>query len=97
LKQSWTDIARVLQELIANCAIYDNSGTSALRACELSARYGYSYFDSLILTTAFEAQCELLYSEDLRDGQVLRHPALPGFGLQIINPFRAHGQINIAL
>ncbi len=32
-------------------------------------RYGFSWWDSLIVAAALEAGCEVLYSEDLQDGQ----------------------------
>jgi len=50
----------------------------ALRVYE---RYRLSWYDSLIVAAALEAQCGVLYSEDMRHGQT--------FGdLRIDNPFR---------
>jgi len=50
-------------------------------ALNLSDRYRLSWFDSLISAAAIEGQCDVLYSEDFRDGQ--------RFGeLQVENPFR---------
>ncbi len=43
----------------------------------------YSFYDSLILASAFHGGCEILYSEDLQDGQRIR-------GVQIVNPFSHH-------
>lgn len=51
--------------------------TQALR---LHTRYGYSFYDSLILAAAIEARCGRLYSEDLQHGQKIE-------GVEIINPF----------
>jgi predicted nucleic acid-binding protein len=49
-------------------------------ALHLQHRYRLSWYDSLILAGAIEAQCSVLYSEDLQHGQ--------RFGdLQIENPF----------
>lgn len=39
------------------------------RALDLQSRYGYSFYDSLIIAAALEAGCSRLYSEDLQDGQ----------------------------
>jgi predicted nucleic acid-binding protein len=50
-------------------------------ALNLAERYQYSYFDSLILASALEAGCQILYSEDLQDGQRIENQ------LMIINPF----------
>ena len=50
----------------------------ALRLCE---RYRLSWYDSLIVAAALEAQCSILYTEDMRHGQK--------FGdVRIDNPFR---------
>lgn len=51
------------------------------RAVELSATLGYHIYDSLIIASALDANCSVLYSEDLQDGQVIG-------GLTIRNPFR---------
>jgi predicted nucleic acid-binding protein len=48
---------------------------------ELQSRYGFSFYDSLIVGAALEAECALLYSEDLQDGQKIA-------GLEVRNPFK---------
>jgi predicted nucleic acid-binding protein len=49
-------------------------------ALHLQAKSGLSWYDSLIVSAAIQAQCEFLYTEDLQHGQQ--------FGsLQISNPF----------
>jgi predicted nucleic acid-binding protein len=47
-------------------------------------RYSYRIYDSLSVAAALESACDTLYSEDLRDDQVIE-------GLTIRNPF-VHGQ-----
>ena len=47
---------------------------------EIQARYGFSFYDSLIVAAALEAGCTTLYSEDMQDGQQI-------LGLTIRNPF----------
>ncbi len=49
-------------------------------ALDLRQELGYSFYDSLIIAAALEADCELLYSEDLHRGQKIRQ-------LRIENPF----------
>ena len=49
-------------------------------ALRLSARYRLSWYDSLIVAAALEADCAILYSEDLQHGLRIS-------GLQIQNPF----------
>ena len=49
-------------------------------ALRLAARFQLSWYDSLIVAAAIEAQCKVLYSEDLQNGQ--------RFGdTQVQNPF----------
>jgi predicted nucleic acid-binding protein len=51
------------------------------RALGIRARYGYGFFDSLIVSAAVQAGCSVLYTEDLQHGQVVD-------SLRIANPFR---------
>ena len=48
---------------------------------DIMARWGYSHYDSLIIAAALQADCEMLYSEDLHHHQKIR-------GLTIVDPFR---------
>ena len=51
-------------------------------ALVLKDRYGFSYFDSLILSSALESECNVIFSEDMSDGQIIEKT------LRIINPFK---------
>lgn len=53
----------------------------ARTASELRGEYFFSYWDSLIVATALRANAEILYSEDMQDGLVIRGKT------QIKNPF----------
>jgi len=49
-------------------------------AFRLFSRFSLSWYDSLIVAAAQQAQCEVLYTEDLQHGQA--------FGsLRVVNPF----------
>jgi predicted nucleic acid-binding protein len=49
-------------------------------ALRIGARFRLAWYDSLIVASAVEGQCDILYSEDFRDGQQ--------FGTVVIsNPF----------
>jgi predicted nucleic acid-binding protein len=50
------------------------------RALELSRRFSLSWCDSLIVAAAFEADCRILYTEDLQHGQTFDT-------VQVVNPF----------
>lgn len=51
-----------------------------IKALGIQERWSYSFFDSMIIASAIEAGCSILYSEDLQHGQIIE-------GLKIINPF----------
>ncbi|MDQ3019664.1 MAG: PIN domain-containing protein [Bacteroidota bacterium] len=52
------------------------------KAFEISMKYGYSYWDSLIISSALEKDCDILYSEDMQHSQVIDGR------LKIVNPFK---------
>ena len=51
------------------------------RALAVRLRWGFSWFDALVVAGAMEAGCSVLYSEDLQHGQDLD-------GLRVVDPFR---------
>jgi predicted nucleic acid-binding protein len=52
-------------------------------AISIAERYKYSIYDGLILASALGTGCNIVYSEDLQDGQVIEQ------SLTIRNPFRS--------
>jgi predicted nucleic acid-binding protein len=40
-------------------------------ALAIAERYGFRIYDALIVASALEAKCTILYSEDMQDGQVI--------------------------
>jgi predicted nucleic acid-binding protein len=59
-----------------------NGGDSILEALDLEARYQISFWDALVVQAAQVSAAEVLYSEDLSDGQT--------YGtVRVINPLRA--------
>ncbi len=51
-------------------------------ASELRTRHAFSFWDSLIATSALLADVDILYSEDMQDGFVIENR------LKIVNPFK---------
>jgi predicted nucleic acid-binding protein len=49
-------------------------------ALRLAARYQLAWYDSLIVASAIEGRCDVLYSEDFQDGQQIE-------SVKISNPF----------
>ena len=52
-----------------------------LLALKMAERYGASFYDALVIATALEGNCAVLYTEDLQDGQRIEE-------MEIRNPFR---------
>jgi predicted nucleic acid-binding protein len=78
---------QVLQELAANLRRKAkkplNGGDSILEALDLEARHQISFWDALVIQAAQAAGAEILYSEDLSDGQRygtvrVKNPLTPG-------------------
>jgi len=72
------------RSLIADYLRWDvivNTGESILDAMEIEARYGISFWDALIVQAASASGAQVLYSEDLADGQA--------YGtVRVVNPLR---------
>ena len=80
-KQSYPVILEVISELRANFNVSTVTAQTIEQALLLGDRYGYSYFDSLMLASALEQGCSVLYSEDMQHEQQIEN------SLQIVNPF----------
>lgn len=66
---------------VEECEIVSITYNLVERAKDLIAKYDFQLFDSLIVASALQADCTILYSEDLH------HNLLVENRLQIINPF----------
>jgi predicted nucleic acid-binding protein len=55
--------------------------STILKAFEVMSKYNFSYWDSLIVASALENDCSILYSEDLQHRQIIENK------LKILNPF----------
>jgi predicted nucleic acid-binding protein len=76
-------IRAVLLRLMGEARLHPVAPSTVLRALDVAQRFGFSFYDSLIVAAAQEAGCKILYSEDLQHGQALDR------GLTVINPFLA--------
>jgi len=64
--------AKATRDIIADYLAWHvvvNGGDSILEALELEARYELSFWDALVVQAAHVAGAEILYSEDLSNGQ----------------------------
>jgi predicted nucleic acid-binding protein len=81
LGKSWNDIKELLgavNVLFGPAVSLDSHVLTA--ALEISSRYRFRIYDSLILAAAEKAGCTTLYTEDLQHGQTIGN-------VKIVNPF----------
>ena len=82
-KMPWIEIRLALDSIKALCPdplpVTIDTHKEALAIAE---KYGYRIYDALMVASALEARCAILYSEDMQDGQVIDRQ------LTIRNPFR---------
>lgn len=65
-----------------NCFNIVNFSTiTQIKAVSIKEKYKFQYYDSLIIATALENSCTILYSEDMQHDQIIENQ------LKIINPF----------
>ncbi len=67
----WSRIRSALDPIRYACRVENIGLETHDRATLLSERYGYGFYDALILAAALIAGCTVLYSEDMQDGQVI--------------------------
>jgi predicted nucleic acid-binding protein len=80
-KLSITTIKSIVLEIIRVTDVcYFNTQTQ-LKALEIQEKYKLQFYDSLIIATALENNCTILYSEDMHHNQIIENK------LKIINPF----------
>ncbi len=73
--------ARALVEDYLAWPLVVNDGATILQAVAIEERFGLSFWDALVVASAQEAGDEILWSEDLNDGQA--------YGSVVVrNPFR---------
>jgi len=71
-KMPWDEIRFAIENIKALCPdplpiTLDTHG----EALAIAERYSYRIYDALIVASALEARCTILYSEDMQDGQVI--------------------------
>ena len=75
-----TDVREVLATIRAICRTEPLTVEVHDKGLEIAARYGFAFYDSVIVASALLAGCRALYSEDLQHGQRIER-------LTVTNPF----------
>jgi predicted nucleic acid-binding protein len=77
---SFAELHATVQDLM-KWQVFVNQPDSALRALSIQERFGISFWDALVLHAAESAGADVLYSEDLNDGQTYGN-------VRVVNPFK---------
>jgi predicted nucleic acid-binding protein len=75
------DILNLWRDLMSDCDFIATTKTTFDNGIELVKKYKFQLFDALIIASALEANCNILYSEDMQHKMVVEGK------LTIINPF----------
>lgn len=76
------DVAAILKKFKDNFEIRLTGMPDITKALSIVKKFKLSYWDSLIIATAMNTRCSVLYTEDLQDGLVIEN------SMRIINPFK---------
>ena len=81
LKMSYAEIRDALGTVRAVCQTQAVTVDTHERGLEIAERFGFSLYDSMIVSSALQSGCTILYSEDMQHGQEIDAQ------LMVINPF----------
>jgi predicted nucleic acid-binding protein len=81
LGMSYAEIRDVLATVRAVCQSQALTVNTHERGLDIAERFDFSLYDSMIVSSAVESGCTVLYSEDMQHGQEV------GGQLVVINPF----------
>ncbi len=81
LRMKLGDIREILETVRAVCTVEALTVATHDRGLTVNERYGFSLYDSMIVSSALMVGSEVLYSEDLQDGQIIDGQ------LRVANPF----------
>lgn len=80
LKMSYAEIRETLSIIRSVCETRALSVSIHEQGLAIAEQYGFSLYDSMIVSAALDAGCSALYSEDMQHGQIIG-------SLVIHNPF----------
>jgi predicted nucleic acid-binding protein len=78
---AWPEIREVLGTAQSLCRVEPLTVATHERGLAIAERYGFTVYDSLIVSAALLAGCSVLWTEDLQDGQHIEEQ------LTVRNPF----------
>ena len=76
-----SEVRKLLTTLESMCSVEIVIPATMHHALDIVDRYGFSWYDSLIIATALDAGCDTLYTEDMQHGQLIEGK------MTVTNPF----------
>jgi pilT protein domain protein len=80
MQADWTEITELLDLVTSVCEVRPLTVAVQQRGLEIARKHQFSIYDAMIVASAVEASCSVLYSEDMQHGFRLDE-------LRICNPF----------
>ena len=81
LKMTYAEIRDTLRIVRAICQTQAVTIDTHELGLDIAERFGFSLYDSMIVSAALQSGCTVLYSEDMQHGQIIEGQ------LAITNPF----------
>ncbi len=75
-------VFKFIHDLVSTYTVHNQTTAELITAASLRLNYSLSYWDSLIVASAINSECSILYSEDMQDGLQVHNK------LEIINPLK---------
>jgi len=82
-KKEYKEISLCIKEILDFSHLCYLDEETILHAMSIGEKYKFSYFDSLMISSALQADCSILYSEDLHHNQIIKKK------VKVVNPFKA--------
>ena len=70
-KYTEAEIREYIEQLCKTCAIQDFTKKIVLKASSLREKYSFSFWDSIIVSSALFSECNMLISEDMQNGLIV--------------------------
>lgn len=79
---SIAEITPLIDNLLSALRFSSIEESTIKKALQIKQDTNFSYWDSLVIASAIENNCSILYTEDMQDGQIISN------SVTIINPFK---------
>ena len=81
LKTPISNVKQIIHDIHQVTSVRQISTDTILSALDIMEQYKYSYYDSLMIASALENGCVILFSEDMQGGQLINST------LKMTNPY----------